>query len=146
MEAAQKYGDDTKKAWSRERIEETVAKYDRNKDGQLDKKEWQQALVELSKPPPAAGVATKAKASAKYIYAAPAAAAPAATAPSETDQRRRANKASAAALESAKSNAKSVFVSADTDRDEELSVREFIVFLKQVQSRHYCTHHHQTRS
>lgn len=120
--AAQKYGEDVKKAWPRERIETTVKKYDRDKDGQLNKKEWQQSLVELSKDPPKPGT-KEAAANAGAAVETP-------SGPSESDQRRRALKASKAALEAAKANAKSIFVSADTDRDEELSVREFILFLK----------------
>ena len=123
-EAATKYGEDIKKAWTKDRIEATVKKYDRDGDGQLNKKEWASALAELSKEP----AATKPKKAAAAAAAAPAAEA----AVSEPHEKKRALNASKAALEAGQKQCKSVFTSADVDRDGELSFKEFAAFLRKL--------------
>ena len=52
-EAASAHGEETKKAWGRERIMDTIQKYDRDGDNQLDPSEWSQAFIELTKAPSA---------------------------------------------------------------------------------------------
>ena len=123
--AAKKYGEDTAKAWTEDKIKETLAKFDKDKDGNLDKKEWKAALTDLAKSqaPPAMGKGKpdeKANATKEDAEAA-------------KQDRLAAVRASANAKNSmTEDKLKSYFTSFDTDRDGELSLKEFLAMLMKM--------------